>query len=118
MANNYGGNAGSGRGQQGHYDNVPPTQYLGNGGGYPQHASNNENDPYGESAYDDYDRPDSFDVSYYTRDGEYGDNIYMNNGSQGQGANDRPNLLSPDGPMPPGPMMGDLPPRRRRHGKN
>ncbi|KAJ2848384.1 hypothetical protein GGI22_005745, partial [Coemansia erecta] len=77
--NSYGG--GNHRQQHGQYDNAPPTQYLGNGShGHGQH----DNDPYGENAYDDYDRPDSFDVSYYTRDGEDNDNIYMA-GTSGHG---------------------------------
>ncbi|KAJ2814157.1 1,3-beta-D-glucan synthase [Coemansia furcata] len=122
MANHNGGGSGSRRQQQGQYDNVPPTQYL---GGSP-HQNNAENDPYGEGAFADYDRPDSFDVSYYTRDGDYGDNIYMTASSHNGAADNLhhdsngggPSLLSPDGPMPQGPMMADLPPRKRRHGKN
>ncbi|KAJ2893832.1 hypothetical protein IWW38_002753, partial [Coemansia aciculifera] len=127
MANNHhnnshngGGGGSSSRRQQ--YDNVPPTQYLNGGGNGNHHA---ENDPYGEGAFEDYDRPESFDVSYYTRDGDYGDNIYMtSSGHQGAGDHHHhhdgngPSLLSPDGPMPQGPMMADLPPRKRRHGKN
>ncbi|KAJ2439945.1 1,3-beta-D-glucan synthase, partial [Coemansia sp. RSA 2424] len=108
--------------QQGQYDNVPPTQYL--GGNNQHHQAHAENDPYGEGAFEDYDRPESFDVSYYTRDGDYADNVYMTpSGHHGaadhhDGNGGGPSLLSPDGPVPQGPMMADLPPRKRRHGKN
>ncbi|KAJ2308445.1 hypothetical protein IWW54_004071, partial [Coemansia sp. RSA 2705] len=117
MANNFNSN---GRKQQGSYDNVPPTQYLGGNGSYGQQQppqQPNEDDPYGEGAYYDYDRPESFDVSYYTRGdgGDYNDNLYMSGGGN---HSDAPSLLSPDGPMPPGPMMGELPPRKRRTGRN
>ncbi|KAJ1950706.1 hypothetical protein FBU59_000554, partial [Linderina macrospora] len=81
MANNYNGGSGSGRQQQGGpYDNVPPTQYLG-------HHDQNEQDPYGDAGYDDYGRPESFDVSYYASQepADYPDQIYMNNSGQGGG---------------------------------
>ncbi|KAJ1955347.1 1,3-beta-D-glucan synthase, partial [Linderina pennispora] len=113
MANNYNGGSGSGRQQQGApYDNVPPTQYLGR---HDQH----EQDPYGDAGYDDYGRPESFDVSYYASQEptDYSDQIYMSN-TGGSGQDGGPSLLSPDGPMAQGPMMGELPPRRRRNGKN
>ncbi|KAJ2003611.1 1,3-beta-D-glucan synthase [Coemansia thaxteri] len=119
MASNHNGNGGRRQQQQqGQYDNVPPTQYLGSNTYSQQQQGQAENDPYGESAYDDYDRPESFDVSYYTRDGDYADNLYMSSAPAHGDHGDGPSLLSPDGPMPQGPMMGDLPPRKRRHGKN
>ncbi|KAJ2711449.1 hypothetical protein H4R19_003241, partial [Coemansia spiralis] len=108
MAHNH-SNSGNnnGRGQQGPFDSVPPTQYLGGNSSYSQQQQNADNDQYGDPAYYEYDRPDSFDVSYYTRD----DDVYT------AGSGNAPSLLSPDGPAPPAAMMGDLPPRRRRNGR-
>ncbi|KAJ1963021.1 1,3-beta-D-glucan synthase [Dipsacomyces acuminosporus] len=119
--NNNSGGAGSRRQQQGPYDNVPPTQYLGNNGGDYANDHHHQNDPYGDAGFNEYGRPESFDVSYYTNaDADYNtDNIYMANSGHGDhGGADGPSLLSPDGPAPQGPMMGDLPPRRRRNGKH
>ncbi|KAJ2782842.1 1,3-beta-D-glucan synthase [Coemansia javaensis] len=109
MTNNHSGSSSRRQQQQAPFDSVPPTQYL--GGQQPQA----DDDPYSDGAYYDYDRPDSFDVSYYTRDGEYPD-VYAAGGSGGGG--NAPNMLSPDGPAPPVPMMGELPPRKRRSGRH
>ncbi|KAJ1671326.1 hypothetical protein EV182_007697, partial [Spiromyces aspiralis] len=102
----------SSHGQQnnGGYDHVPPTQYL-DAGGEPgddnrRRGQNPEPDPYHQphagGAYDEYVRPDSFDVSYYT---DSHDPVYL--------ANDR------NYPMPvPQPLAGapaDPSPHQQQH---